>query len=577
MAIIHFARREVEARIVYWGPAFCGKTTNLRSLFHTMPPTQRGDLVTLDTEGERTLLFDYLPITWGSIAGFSGRIRVLGVPGQALYRDTRRLLLQGADGVVMVVDSHPDRLDVAVESLYELELDLADLGRSLVDMPFVLQYNKRDLPSALPLPTLQNTLNRRGFPSFPSIAIDGTGVHETFEAIATAVSERVGRELTTGLSQATVRGATEGEAPASDVEEVQTRIAEIRGVRPAEEAAIAAASQPIPTPLATPVEVAPGDDGSPGLHVGPAYDAALAFKPSSATRSLLEPGDVVSQETTLEAEPDSSEMASLPPEEYLAEDPGPTGWTLPPSEASALDTAWDRLEASLQTSAALRQPLPPVTEDLKDILDAPLTTEMLADVWKAAGDEEQPEAWDTPTAVSPADRPPPGAPDTPPRPRPPPAADRVPPPRSDDPWSSRPPGAPTRPSRSRARPPQEPADRDARGPESEHAIDALSADAGPIPREPGAMVSLPFLPRSLQGRRVVRILGTQVTVEGHATIDLLLAPWVPGPPRRIRLRLMAVPREPVRSEPEPPSVGYIAFLLLLGFLLGLVVGWQFLG
>ncbi|MBN1334747.1 MAG: hypothetical protein JXB39_02170 [Deltaproteobacteria bacterium] len=557
MAIIHFARREVEARIVYWGPAYCGKTTNLRSLFHTMPPTQRGDLVTLDTEGERTLLFDYLPITWGSIAGFNGRIRVLGVPGQPLYRDTRRLLLQGADGVVMVVDSHPDRLEMAVESLYELELDLADLGRSLVDMPFVLQYNKRDLPSAMPLETLQQTLNRRGLPSFPAVAIDGTGVHETFEAIATAVSERVGRELTGGMSQATVRGAEEGETPVSDEEEVQSRTEEIRAVRSAEEAAIRAASQPLPMPLDASIHPAPAEpsEPSPGFHVGPAFDPALAF------RSGQEPGPPVdgegSQETPIEAEPagvpSEGSLPDLSPDGLLSEDPGPTGWTLPPSAASALDTAWDRLEASLHTAAAVRQPLPPVTDDLRDILDAPITSDKAEGQWETPGEDgEAPKAWARAAAEDSGSLP--GIPDVAPprqpvRPTPP---------------QERPQRAvrtrPVRPSQGGGPPPAE----------------AISAGMDPVPREPGAMVSLPFLPRSLQGRRVVRILGSQVTMEGHATVDLLLAPWVPGPPRRVRVRLMAVPREPVQREAEPMSVGYVAFLLLLGLLVGLVIGWRFL-
>ncbi len=180
MAIIHFSQREIEARIVYWGPALSGKTTSMRALHDYTPRGRRGVLETLDTQDERTLYFDYLPLMWGTIAGFKGRVKILGVPGQALYRATRRLLLQGADGVVFVADSHPDQLSANVQSLNELQRALASLGRSLDEVPLVMQYNKRDLADALAVRELDIALNARGPLAAATVATRGEGIADPF-------------------------------------------------------------------------------------------------------------------------------------------------------------------------------------------------------------------------------------------------------------------------------------------------------------------------------------------------------------------------------------------------------------
>ena len=229
MAIIHFRQREIEARIVYWGPALSGKTTSLQALHDYTPRGRRGDLETLDTQEERTLYFDYLPLMWGTIAGFRGRVKILGVPGQALYRATRRLLLQGADGVVFVADSHPDQLSANVQSLNELQRALASLGRGLDEMPLVMQYNKRDLPDALSPKVLELALNARGAPAVETVATQGQGIADAFQAALEAVSTRVEAELAGGSDGDLVRGAISPTLP--DGEEVRQTLHSIAQLR----------------------------------------------------------------------------------------------------------------------------------------------------------------------------------------------------------------------------------------------------------------------------------------------------------------------------------------------------------
>jgi signal recognition particle receptor subunit beta len=258
MAIIHFSRREIEARIVYWGPAMSGKTTSLKALHAFAPRGRRGALQTLDTLEERTLYFDYLPLMWGSIAGFQGRVKVVGVPGQPLYHQTRRLLLQGADGVVFVADSGAQRLSANVESLAELQRSLAALGRSLDELPVLLQYNKRDLPDALPVKVLQLGLNPRDLPWFETVATDGTGVGDAFQAMFDLVSRRVEQELATGERGGLVVGARPEDQVGPD-EEVRRTLEAVVAVRTAEDA-----GTPEPPPAAEPEPTAdPTGDEEP--------------------------------------------------------------------------------------------------------------------------------------------------------------------------------------------------------------------------------------------------------------------------------------------------------------------------
>jgi len=191
MAYINVASREIHCKVVYYGPGFCGKTTNLQYIHARAPQSARGDLLALATEGERTLSFDFLPLELGLVHGFQVRFQLYTVPGQILYERTRLAVLNGVDGVVFVADSSPEKLEENYQSLIELEGNMRRMGKDLGDFPFVMQWNKRDLPGALPIATLEHYLNRRHARSFPAVAITGEGVLATLRAMCVGVMNRL--------------------------------------------------------------------------------------------------------------------------------------------------------------------------------------------------------------------------------------------------------------------------------------------------------------------------------------------------------------------------------------------------
>ncbi|HEY7343398.1 MAG TPA: GTPase domain-containing protein [Ktedonobacterales bacterium] len=187
MALINVASREIQCKIVYYGTGYCGKTTNLQYIFSHAPQPARGDLLSIATENERTLFFDFLPLDLGDIHGFRVRFHLYTVPGQVLYERTRVAVLNGADGIVYVADSSPEKLEENFQSLIELETNMRRMGNDLSRFPFVMQWNKRDLPNAVPETTLERYLNRRRVPAFPAAAVTGEGVFPTLRAICKAV------------------------------------------------------------------------------------------------------------------------------------------------------------------------------------------------------------------------------------------------------------------------------------------------------------------------------------------------------------------------------------------------------
>ncbi|HEU0026061.1 MAG TPA: GTPase domain-containing protein [Ktedonobacterales bacterium] len=187
MALINVARREIQCKIVYYGTGFCGKTTNLQYIHARAPQPARGDLLSIATESERTLFFDFLPIDLGQVHGFRVRFALYTVPGQVLYERTRVAVLNGVDGIVFVADSSPDKLEENFQNLLELEMNMRRMGRDLGSFPFIMQWNKRDLPGAVPVPVLDRYLNRRRVPAFPASALRGEGVFTTLRAICKAV------------------------------------------------------------------------------------------------------------------------------------------------------------------------------------------------------------------------------------------------------------------------------------------------------------------------------------------------------------------------------------------------------
>src|SRR5947207_6325707 len=184
MALINVAAREIHCKIVYYGPGLCGKTTNLKYIHHAVPGHAKGDLLSIATETERTLFFDFLPLDLGQVHGFQTRFHLYTVPGQVLYERTRLAVLSGADGIVFVVDSQAEKFEENVQSIAELEVNMRRIGKDMGNFPFIMQWNKRDMPSALPVNVLERYLNRRRVPSFEAIACDGKGVFATLRAIS---------------------------------------------------------------------------------------------------------------------------------------------------------------------------------------------------------------------------------------------------------------------------------------------------------------------------------------------------------------------------------------------------------
>ena len=187
MSFINYMAREINCKIVYYGPGLCGKTTNLQYIYKRTNPEAKGKMISLATETERTLFFDFLPLSLGEIRGFKTRFHLYTVPGQVFYDASRKLILKGVDGVIFVADSQLERLEANQESLDNLRTNLAEHGYSLEKIPYVIQYNKRDLPNALPVDELRQLLNPIGVLDFEASARTGQGVFETLKAVSKLV------------------------------------------------------------------------------------------------------------------------------------------------------------------------------------------------------------------------------------------------------------------------------------------------------------------------------------------------------------------------------------------------------
>jgi hypothetical protein len=191
MVQINFAQKQVTAKIVYYGPGMSGKTTNLEVIHQRAPAPNRGELTSISTDGDRTLFFDFMPLDLGTVAGMRTCFQIYTVPGQVYYNSTRKLVLQGVDGVVFIADSSASSVQENLESLRNLEENLNEYGKSLATLPHVIQYNKRDLPDALPIEQLNQMLNPHGAPAFEAIASTGQGVFPTLKGLAARVLESI--------------------------------------------------------------------------------------------------------------------------------------------------------------------------------------------------------------------------------------------------------------------------------------------------------------------------------------------------------------------------------------------------
>jgi len=215
MVQINFAQKQINAKIVYYGPGMSGKTTNLEVVHQRAPAPNRGDLTSISTDGDRTLFFDYMPLDLGTVAGMRTCFQMYTVPGQVYYNSTRKLVLQGCDGVIFVADSQESMREQNIESLKNLEENLAEYGKNLADMPLIIQYNKRDMPGAVSVETLEADLNQYGAPSFEAVANTGQGVFPTLKALAAVVLKNLSQESSAaGASSAPAANVAPAQAAA---------------------------------------------------------------------------------------------------------------------------------------------------------------------------------------------------------------------------------------------------------------------------------------------------------------------------------------------------------------------------
>ena len=282
MALINHRTHEIHFKIVYYGPGLCGKTTNLKSLHDRLPPERRGKMISIATDQERTLFFDFLPIDLGQVNGFLTRFHLYTVPGQVYYRLSRRAVLQGVDGLVFVADSHPAREVANRESLIDLNDHLRTLGitgPALARIPWVFQWNKRDSAVALPIERLRRSLNPNGWPEFEATASEGKGVSETLRAACKAVLARLG----TGTAPASASGvpvtaaasASVAPAPAASVPAaISTPAPSPARPTPVPVGAVARAPAATPAPAARPAPASTAPDAGWSPHMTPAPQGA---------------------------------------------------------------------------------------------------------------------------------------------------------------------------------------------------------------------------------------------------------------------------------------------------------------
>ena len=187
MSMINYASREINCKVVYYGTGLGGKTTNLEYIYSRVSPDTKGKMISLATETERTLFFDFLPIDLGEIRGFKTRFHLYTVPGQVYYNASRKLILKGVDGIIFVADSQRERGEANIEAMHNLYENLESYGYDLQKLPFAIQYNKRDLVNALPLTELRAQINPMGVPDFEAVALEGKGVFETLKCVSKMV------------------------------------------------------------------------------------------------------------------------------------------------------------------------------------------------------------------------------------------------------------------------------------------------------------------------------------------------------------------------------------------------------
>ncbi len=396
MVLFNYSTKELTAKVVYYGPGLCGKTTNLQWIHEKLPIRNKGKMLSLATETDRTLFFDFLPIELGTIRGMKTRIQLYTVPGQVFYNATRRMVLKGADCVVFVCDSQEPMIEANVESLENLKQNMEANELDSEEMPLVLQYNKRDLPNALPIEILNERLNPRGVPFYEAVAIKGQGVEETLKG----VTQLVFRSLATKYGGV---DAGSGPAPAP--------------VKPAPASVAPPAPRPAPAPVAPP---------PPPASALPPIQMAMAESPS-ATDDLLDSLELQPAEDLLPPAPELGldgpameeeiETLDMAEEELVAPlpPPAPAPPAPAPPRAAANAVGKTTLVSSQKETDELRRKIArPVLEDLN--LEE-MVEEEDADIEELSFDLPEPEPIAPPPPPAPVAAPAPAKP-APPRPAP---------------------------------------------------------------------------------------------------------------------------------------------------------------
>ena len=276
MVQINFANKEIQCKVVYYGPGMSGKTTNLEVVHKKAPPAAKGELTSIATEGDRTLFFDFMPLDLGNIAGIKTKFQLYTVPGQVYYNSTRKLVLQGVDGVVFVCDSQAEKIEENIEALENLKANLKEYGRDLESIPVILQYNKRDLPTAMTVEELDKRLNPMGLTTFEAVASTGEGVFPTLKALASLVLESINRDKSGGAPKSGAAGTRPVSAPA-----------------PAAPRAMPAAPRAMPAAAPAAQRAAPrspaGGDGGTTTTVRPAAATKQRARPARTTEPAGRP------------------------------------------------------------------------------------------------------------------------------------------------------------------------------------------------------------------------------------------------------------------------------------------------
>lgn len=282
MVQINFALKEVNCKVVFYGPGMSGKTTNLEIVHQKAPEENKGELTSISTDGDRTLFFDFMPLDLGNVAGMRTKFQLYTVPGQVYYNSTRKLVLQGVDGVIFVADSDPEKMDENIESYSNLIENLAEYGKDVRELPHVIQYNKRDLPNAMPTAEMDKRLNKFGVPTFEAVAYTGEGVFPTLKTLAAMVLESI--EKIDGRNPRKAATKPAAKAP------VAAAPAPAPAAKPAAPAARpVAASKPAAAPAAGARKPAPAPAAAPAARVAAKPTAAAAAQKRAAAAAPATP------------------------------------------------------------------------------------------------------------------------------------------------------------------------------------------------------------------------------------------------------------------------------------------------